>query len=130
MFIQDSDHEINDRNKVEDDCGCDECCCGCDCDGDMSEASIITMTDMETGEDYSFHLVDDFALEDEHYCVLVSADDDQDPSMVITRIVTMEDGSEGMMSLDDDEYERVLAAYDRLCEEEEIDDEEDDEEAE
>jgi hypothetical protein len=68
------------------------------------------MTDTETGEEYSFVLADDFVYQDEHYCVLITADEDEEePEMVITRVVTMDDGTEGLMSLDDDEYDRVYA---------------------
>jgi hypothetical protein len=40
----------------------------------------------------------------------------------------MDDGTEGLMSLDDDEYDRVYTEYERLCEEDEEDEEEDDDE--
>jgi len=112
------------------DCGCDcesdnDCDCDCGC-GHEHSSGIITMTDTETGKEYAFVLADDFSFEDEHYCVLVTADNDQEPEMVITRVVTMEDGTEGLMSLDDAEYDRIYAEYERLCEEED-DEEEDDE---
>ena len=111
-------HDDADENK---DSGCG-CGCGgsCDCCGDEQDhgEGVITMTDTETGEEYSFIIADDFAFDDEHYCVLVSADDSKEPEMVIARVVTMEDGTEGLMSLDDAEYDRVYAEYERLCEEE------------
>ncbi len=102
-------------------CGCDCGCCGEE-ENDQGD-SIITMTDTETGEEYSFVIADDFAFEDEHYCVLVTMDDETEPEMVITKVVTMEDGSEGLMSLDDAEYDRVYAEYERLCEEDSDEDE-------
>jgi hypothetical protein len=111
-------------------CACDDECddsCGCGCEG-HDHNSTITMTDTETGEEYTFALVDDFLFEDEHYCVLVSTDDENDPEMVIARVVTMEDGSEGLMSLDEDEHERVYAEYERIIEEEADEDEDDEEE--
>lgn len=105
----------------------ESCGCGCDCGdcGDETEngESIITMTDTETGEEYSFVIADDFAFEDEHYCVLVTMDDEAEPEMIITRVVTMEDGTEGLMSLDDSEYDRVYAEYERICEEDTDEDE-------
>lgn len=116
----------------------DEACCGghdhdkaeggsCDCDccsdGENHGDSVITMTDTETGEEYTFSLADDFVFEDEHYCVLVTLDEENDPEMIITRVVTMEDGSEGLMSLDDVEYDRVYAEYERICEEDTDEDE-------
>ena len=118
-------------------CGCGEeekaieaCDCGCDCGGEDNDQgdSIITMTDTETGEEYSFVIADDFAFEDEHYCVLVTMDDETEPEMVITKVVTLEDGTEGLMSLDDSEYDRVYAEYERICEEETDEDEDGEEE--
>jgi len=104
---------------TEESCGCD---CGCGCgDQDASGEGVITMTDTETGEEYTFIIADDFSIEDEHYCVLVTMDE-KDPELVITKVVTLEDGSEGLMSLDDEEYDRVYAEYERLCEEDEDED--------
>lgn len=116
-------------------CGCDcdhendACCesgedCGCDCghEGHDHGEGIITMTDTETGESYTFAIADDFAFEDDHYCVLVTVDNERDPEMIIAKVVKLEDDSEGLMSLDDDEYDRVYAEYERLCEEEDDED--------
>jgi hypothetical protein len=104
-----------------------ECDCGCGDENEMGD-SVITMTDTETGEEYSFVIADDFAFEDEHYCVLVTMDDEAEPEMIITRVVTMEDGTEGLMSLDDSEYDRVYAEYERICEEDTDEDEDGEEE--
>lgn len=130
MFYQDEDTcRCGSGQQDNDDCDCtDGCDCGCESCGEDQNSGVITMTDAETGQEYTFQLVDDFVYQDEHYCVLVTADDDQEPEMVITRVVTMEDGTEGLMSLDDDEYDRVYAEFDRLCEE--ADEEEDDDEEE
>ncbi len=103
-------------------CGCGDAGegCGCGCGEQGAGEGVITMTDTETGEEYSFIIADDFAIGDDHYCVLVTMDE-KDPELVITKVVTLEDGSEGLMSLDDEEYDRVYAEYERLCEEEEGD---------
>ncbi len=114
------DHEEKDSENC--DCGC-----GCGEEGEMGD-SVITMTDTETGEEYQFVIADDFAFEDEHYCVLVTMDEEAEPEMIITRVVTMEDGTEGLMSLDDSEYDRVYAEYERICEEDTDEDEDDEEE--
>lgn len=106
----------------EDGCSCDEGGCGCGHDHDHGHG-IITMTDTETGEEFTFAVADDFAFEDEHYCVLVTVDETEDPEMLITKVVEMDDGSEGLMSLTDEDYDRVYQEYERICEEEE--DEED-----
>lgn len=79
------------------------------------ESVVITMVDEETNEEYEFVIADDFEFEGEVYCVLVTQEDD--PEAVIVRVVTMEDGTEGFQSLDDDEFDRVAAEYDRLVEE-------------
>ena len=107
----------------DDSCGCGDCGCGC---GESNGEGVITMTDTETGEEYSFIIADDFSIEDDHYCVLVTMDE-KDPELVITKVVTLEDGSEGLMSLDDEEYERVYAEYERLCEEDDDEDTDEDE---
>lgn len=108
-------------------CGCEDIkeeTCGCD-DQESSGEGVITMTDTETGEEYTFIIADDFSIEDDHYCVLVTMDE-KDPELVITKVVTLEDGSEGLMSLDDEEYDRVYAEYERLCEEDEDEDADED----
>jgi hypothetical protein len=118
-------HEANPDGRT------DNCDCGCDSCGDNEDfgESVITMTDTETGEEYNFTVADDFIFEEEHYCVLVTMDDESDPEMVITKVVAMEDGSEGLMSLDDAEYDRIYAEYERICEEETDEDEDSDEES-
>ncbi|MBP1757619.1 MAG: hypothetical protein H6Q62_475 [Firmicutes bacterium] len=109
------------------DCGvdCTDEACGCGHDHDHEHGNgIITMVDGETGQEYTFILADDFAFEDEHYCVLITTDE-QEPEMVITKVVELEDGTEGLVSLTDEEYDRVFAEYERLCEEEDYEDEDD-----
>ena len=110
------------------DCDCDDEGCGCGHDHDHDHDhdhghGVITMTDTETGEEFTFAVADDFAFEDEHYCVLVTVDETEDPEMLITKVVEMDDGSEGLMSLTDEEYDRIYQEYERICEEEEEDEE-------
>ena len=87
--------------------------------------SRITMTDVETGEDFTFLLADEFIFEEEYYFVLVTEEED-DPQIVFTRVFTLEDGTEGMVSLEQEEFDRVYEAYAEFLEQE-IDDEEEDE---
>ena len=108
-------------------CGCDHDDCdeneeGCNCG--CEDEAIITMVDAETGEEYQLALVDDFEFNNKSYCVLVTMDDEE-PELVITRVVELEDGEEGLMSLDEEEADAIYAEYDRLCEEAEIEDEDD-----
>ncbi|MBN1891495.1 MAG: DUF1292 domain-containing protein [Clostridiales bacterium] len=86
------------------------------------ESATLTMVDAETGEEYQFAVVDDFDYKDQEYCVLVTVDE-EDPELVITKVVELDDGEEGLMSLDEEEADEVYAEYDRLCEEADIEDE-------
>ena len=97
-------------------------------DDEDGEPVVITMIDEETNEEFEFVIADDFEFEGEVYCVLVTQEDD--PEAVIVRVVTLEDGTEGFQSLDEEEFDRVAAEYDRLVDEAEEDEdgEEDDEE--
>ena len=90
------------------------------------EQAIITMVDAETGEEYQFAIVDDFEYKEQSFCVLLTVDEEE-PELVITKVVEIEDGQEGLMSLDEDEMEDVYAEYDRLCEEAEFEDEDEEE---
>lgn len=90
------------------------------------EPAVITMVDEETNEEFEFIIADDFEFEGEVYCVLVTQD--EDPEAVIVRVVTLDDGSEGFQSLDDEEFDRVAAEYDRLVDEANFDDEDEEDE--
>ncbi len=115
------------------DCGADgaDCCgCGHDHDHDHGEDSsaLITMVDEETGEEYTFEMVDSIEFEGETYCLLATVD--EEPEAVFVKVVTADDGSESLMSLDDDEFDRVAAAYDSMIDDEDDEDDEDGDEPE
>ena len=110
-------------------CGHDECNDGVTPECDTEEQAIITMVDAETGEEYQFSVVDDFEYKDQAYCVLVTVDEEE-PELVITKVVQLEGEEEGLMSLDEEEADEIYAEYDRLCEEADIDDEDDTDEEE
>lgn len=100
---------------------------------DFSDATTVTMVDEDTGEEFEFYIVDDFDFEGEVYCVLVTIDEEE-PEAVFVRVMTMEDGTEGFTTLEEDEFDRIADEYERLCEleadeydEDDDDDEEDDE---
>ena len=82
---------------------------------DFSDAATVTMVDEETGEEFEFYIVDDFDFEGEVFCVLVTIDEEE-PEAVFVRVMTMEDGTEGFTTLEEDEFERVAEEYERLCE--------------
>lgn len=97
-------------------------------DGFDFEDSKITMVDENTGEEFEFIIADDFDFDGEVYCVLITTD--EEPEAVFVKVTEMEDGTEGFMSLDEDEFDKVSAEYDRLCAEdfEDDDDYEDEDE--
>ncbi len=105
-----------------------ECCEGMDHDEacGCEDQALITMIDAETGEEYTFAIVDDFLFKENAYCVLMTIDEEE-PELVITKVVNLEDGQEGLMSREEDEMEEVYNEYDRLCEEAEVEDEDDEE---
>ncbi len=106
-------------------CGCGHEGCSDDCSAENCEdQAIITMVDAETGKEYQFSVVDDFEYKGNAYCVLVTIDEEE-PELVITKVVQLEGDEEGLMSLDEDEADEIYAEYDRLCEEAEIEDEDD-----
>ena len=80
------------------------------------------MVDEETGEEYEFIQVDEFDFEDNIYCLLLPAEDEE-IGAVFVRVEETEDGSETLISLEEDEFDRVFEEYERLCEE--FEDEED-----
>ena len=111
------------------DCGCDDVCdcdesedgeceCGSQTD-DMNGETSITMTDAE-GNEYEFMLYDEIDYKDDSYLLLITSDDEE-PELVIVKVVPGEDGNDALMSVDEEEYDRVFAEYERICEEEEED---------
>lgn len=106
------------------DCGCS---CGCsDHDHDHHDEelgeSIVTMVDEETGEEYQFTIVDDFDFEGEMYCVLLTRE--EEPEALIVKVVSDDEDNDYFMSLEDEEYDRVAAEYERILEETEFEDDE------
>ncbi len=137
--FQDDKEKTKSGGCCEDGCGCsDDSGSGeaCDCGHDHGhehghdhgqEHATIVMTDTETGKEYTFQVEDMFEYEGDMFYVLVTTDE-ADPELVITKVVEMEDGTEGLVSLDAEESERVYAEYDRLCDEAESEEEADDDE--
>ena len=136
LFGQENEKNCcGDDNETKDcgcDCGCDkECNCedsdDCNCSSDqadeMNGETTITMTDAD-GNEYEFMLYDEIDYNDESYLLLITSDEEE-PELVIVKVVPGEDGNDALMSVDEEEYDRVFAEYERICEEEE-DDEDDD----
>ncbi len=104
-----------------DHCCDDDDCCGCEKE-DFDGETTITMTDAE-GNEYEFMLFDEFDYKDETYLLLMTLEDEE-PELVIVKVVESDDDNDSLVSVDEDEYDEVFAEYQRLCEEE--DDDEDD----
>ncbi|MDD2392610.1 MAG: DUF1292 domain-containing protein [Eubacteriales bacterium] len=102
-------------------CCDDEDCCECGAE-DLDGETTITMTDAE-GNEYEFMLFDEFDYNEETYLLLMTIDDEE-PELVIVKVVEGDDENDSLISVDEDEYDEVFAEYQRLCEEE--DDYEDD----
>lgn len=104
-------------------------CASCGHDHDQAQhadgSALITMVDEETGEEYTFEMVDSIEMDGETYCLLATID--EEPEAVFVKVVTDEDGSESLMSLEDDEFDRVAAAYENILDDEHDEDEEEDE---
>jgi len=133
LFGQEDNCGCKDDKEAKDcgcDCGCDSDCacdesddCACDQTDEMNGETTITMTDAE-GNEYEFMLYDEIEYNDESYLLLITSDEEE-PELVIVKVVPGEDGNDALMSVDEEEYDRVFAEYEKICEEEE-DDEDDD----
>ncbi len=93
---------------------------------------LITLVD-EEGHEHQFSLVDVVELEERRYALMVpveegrSGDDDEDEAFIF-RLETDEKGEDVLVDIDDDEeFERVCAAFDEMDVESGDDEEEEDE---
>jgi uncharacterized protein YrzB (UPF0473 family) len=105
----------DDINHVHD----EECGCGCGCG--QEEQDLVVLVD-EEGNEHSFVLCDMIEVDDQSYALLTPAepeeDDDEDEdvdTVYIFRMVDDENGEKQLISVDDDEeLERVFAAWEEL----------------
>ncbi len=98
------------------------CCEPACCEGGselFDEDDFVILTDLETGEEYPFMLVDTFEFESENYCVLIDPDDieEEEVSLFFMKVTEADDGEEVLTGLDEDEDERVFAAYEKFMDE-------------
>lgn len=93
------------------------------------ESQVIVMVDSETGDEYAFEIADHFEFEDESYAVLIAVpeNEEDEAEWIIAKVVSEEDGTLGLESLDDPEGDRVYEEYERILAEEFGDEYEDDE---
>lgn len=106
----------------------ESCSCGCggdhdhiELDDDDFESAQVTLVDPETNEEFVFNIYDEFELDGEIYLVMLtdesSLKEDEEPEAIFMRVVTGEDDSEDLVSLDEEEFEKARAEYERLLEE-------------
>jgi len=84
---------------------------------DDEEEEIIILTDDE-GKDHEFVIADILEVESKSYAILVPRDVEGDA--VIFRLEESGDDEDELVDIEDDaEWERVVAAYEKLLQEEE-----------
>ncbi len=109
-----------------------DCCSGDDShnhdehdvfDEAFEDAEII-LIDPETNEEFSFIFYDNFVFEDEEYCVLITREDEEDEadaedsfSWLIMQYSCDEDGEESLVSLDEENEDRIYAVYEAMLDE-------------
>ena len=93
------------------------------------EGTVIEMTDDE-GNVFLYTEEMIIELDGERYAILVELPDDEEdygddeePEVIIAKIVVDENGEDLYIEPDEEEFERVQAAYDKLFDEEESKDE-------
>lgn len=97
----------------------------------MSEANdkVLVLID-EDNVEHNFELLDIFEIEEDKYAVLFPLNEDcADDEVIVMKYELDENGEELFSDIeDDDEWERVTEAYDKLIEEYDEEDEDEDEE--
>lgn len=87
---------------------------------------VIILTD-EEGQEYEFQLIDVIEVDELRYAVLfpLSEDESSEDEALIMRLETDEESGEDLLvDIEDDaEWEKVVAEWERLLEEEDIEDE-------
>jgi len=98
---------------------------------DETRDEIIVLTD-EEGTEFEFQIIDVLEVEGKRYAVLFPLDEDaEDDEALIMRLEQDENGDDILVDIEDDEeWEKVVAEWERILEEEEdedLEDEDDDE---
>jgi uncharacterized protein YrzB (UPF0473 family) len=86
------------------------------CDHDHEE-EVVTLTDAE-GKEREFIIVEEMNVSNERYAILVPADG-EDEDGVIMKIGEDENGEYLVDIEDDEEWQKVVAAYEKLADEQE-----------
>lgn len=81
---------------------------------DEEATNIVTMEDQDTGEEFKFEIIQDFDFEDNIYLALMTLEEPYE--VIFVRVVEQEDGLETLMSLEEEEFDRVAEEFERIIE--------------
>ena len=79
----------------------------------MEEMNIITLTDSETMEKVELEIVEDLTIDGEHYVILAPLDEEEEA--YVYKVIG--EASYEMVE-DEAEFDKVVAEYDKIFEEE------------
>lgn len=82
----------------------------------MEEMNIITLTDAETMEKVELEIVEDLTIDGNHYVILAPLDEEEDA--YIYKVIGEGEKASYEMIEDDEEFNKVVAEYDKIFEEE------------
>lgn len=82
----------------------------------MEEMNIITLTDAETMEKVELEIVEDLTIDGNHYVILAPLDEEEDA--YIYKVIGEGEKASYEMVEDDEEFNKVVAEYDKIFEEE------------
>lgn len=80
--------------------------------GDDLESSTVILEDTETGEEFTFYMLDDFEFENEIYAFLLNIE--EEPEAIFAKVVNEADGSMNFQSITGEEFDRVSAYFESL----------------
>ncbi|MEG1254562.1 DUF1292 domain-containing protein [Clostridium sp.] len=82
----------------------------------MEEMNIITLTDSETKEKVELQVVEDLTIDDNHYLILAPLDEEDEA--YVYKVIGEGNTASYEMVEDEEEFDKVVAEYDRIFEEE------------
>lgn len=80
--------------------------------GDDLESSTVILEDSETGEEFTFYMLDDFEFENEIYAFMLNVE--EEPEAIFAKVINEADGSMNFQSITGEEFNRVSAYFESL----------------
>lgn len=80
--------------------------------GDDLESSTVILEDSETGEEFTFYMLDDFEFENEIYAFMLNVE--EEPEAIFAKVINEADGSMNFQSITGEEFDRVSAYFESL----------------